>query len=172
MPISRPWSNMIRFASLKVLCPAITADAGKRRISNRSCWIDVRSFSCGCSIKQDSRSNWSVIGLDRLQVGMCHYGTYPFVFVSALQIDPTCMLQVFCLKRRISLIIAVVNPLYKDLAAMPCADKTVIWENYKIGICQAGLDNKTGGTQLRLSAACFCTSKGWKSPIFSSVKSG
>lgn len=37
MPISRPWSNMIRFASLKVLCPAISADAGKRRISNRSC---------------------------------------------------------------------------------------------------------------------------------------
>ena len=37
MPISRPWSNMIRFASLKVPCPAITADAGKRRISNRSC---------------------------------------------------------------------------------------------------------------------------------------
>lgn len=60
----------------------------------------------------------SVIGLDRLQVGMCHYGTYPFVFVSALRIDPTCVLQVFCLKRRISLIIAVVNPLYKDLAAM------------------------------------------------------
>lgn len=69
----------------------------------------------------------SVIGLDRLQVGMCHYGTIPTVFVSALLIDPTCMLQVFCLKRRIPLIIiAVVNPLYKDLAAMPCADKTVI----------------------------------------------
>lgn len=39
-------------------------------------------------------------------------------FVSALRIDPTCVLQVFCLKRRISLIIAVVNTLYKDLAAM------------------------------------------------------
>lgn len=49
---------MIRLASLKVLCPAITADAGKRRI--------------------------------------------PLI------------------------IIAVVNTLYKDLAAMPCADKTVI----------------------------------------------
>ena len=60
-------------------------------------------------------------------MGMCHYGTYPFVFVSALQIDSTCVLQVFCLKRRIPLIIiAVVNTLYKDLAAMPCADKTVI----------------------------------------------
>ena len=46
---------------------------------------------------------------------------------------------------------------------MPCADKTVIWENYKIGICQAGLDNKTGGTQLRLSAACFCAAMGRKS---------
>ena len=68
----------------------------------------------------------SVIGLDRLQKGMCRYGTSPFVFVSALQIDPTCVLQGFCLKRRILLIIAVVNPLYKDLAAMPCADKTVI----------------------------------------------
>ena len=31
---------MIRFASLKVLCSAMTADAGKRRISNRSCQID------------------------------------------------------------------------------------------------------------------------------------
>lgn len=49
---------------------------------------------------------------------------------------------------------------------MPCADKTVIWENYKIGICQAGLDNKTGGTQRRLGAACFCTSKGCESPVF------
>ena len=52
---------------------------------------------------------------------------------------------------------------------MPCADKTVIWENYKIGICQAGLDNKTGGTQLRLGVACFCAFKGWKSLIFCSV---
>lgn len=68
----------------------------------------------------------SVIGSDGLQMGMCRYGTSPFVFVSALQIDSTCVLQGFCLKRRISLIIAVVNPLYKDLAAMPCADKTVI----------------------------------------------
>lgn len=42
----------------------------------------------------------------------------PICFVSALRIDPTCVLQVFCLKRRISLIIAVVNTLYKDLAAM------------------------------------------------------
>ena len=51
----------------------------------------------------------------------------------------------------------------KNGADMPCADKTVIWENYKIGICQAGLDNKTGGTQLRLSAACFCAAMGRKS---------
>ena len=53
---------------------------------------------------------------------------------------------------------------------MPCADKTVIWENYKIGICQAGLDNKTGGTQLRLGAACFCTSEGQKKLVFRSVR--
>ena len=37
---------------------------------------------------------------------------------------------------------------------MPCADKTVIRENYKIGICQAGLD-KTGDIQLQLDATCF-----------------
>ena len=119
MPISRPWSNMIRFASLKVLCPAITADAGKRRISNRSCRIDVRSFSCGCSIKQDSRSKWYVSyragSFTNGDVPLRHI---PICFVSALRIDPTCVLQVFCLKRRISLIIAVVNTLYKDLAAM------------------------------------------------------
>ena len=54
----------------------------------------------------------------------------------------------------------------------PCADKTVIWENYKIGICQAGLDNKTGGTQRRLGAACFCTSKGCESPVFCAEKQG
>ncbi len=38
---------------------------------------------------------------------------------------------------------------------MPCAGKTVICEGYKIGICQAGLDNKTGGTQRRLVLPVF-----------------
>lgn len=39
-------------------------------------------------------------------------------------------------------------------------------------ICQAGLDNKTGGTQRRLGAACFCTSKGCESPVFCAEKQG
>ena len=38
---------------------------------------------------------------------------------------------------------------------MPCADKTVIWENYNIGICQAGLDNKTAALNV-----------GWVLPVF------
>ena len=51
----------------------------------------------------------------------------------------------------------------------PCADKTVIWRNYKIGICQTGSDNKTDDIQLRLGVVCFCAFKGWKSLIFCSV---
>ena len=53
----------------------------------------------------------------------------------------------------------------KREARSPCADKTVILENYKIGICQARLDNKTGGTQLRLGVACFCAAMGRKSLV-------
>ena len=50
----------------------------------------------------------------------------------------------------------------------PCADKTVIWRNYEIGICQAGLDNKTDDIQLRLGVVCFCAFKSWKS-LFSAL---
>lgn len=44
----------------------------------------------------------------------CAVKTHPHLFLSALQIDSTCVLQGFCLKRRIPLIITVVNTLYKD----------------------------------------------------------
>lgn len=57
----------------------------------------------------------------------------------------------------------------KKGSVSPCADKTVIWRNYKIGICQTGSDNKTDDIQLRLGVVCFCAFKGWKSLIFCSV---
>jgi hypothetical protein len=44
------------------------------------------------------------------------------------------------------------------------------FEKHKIDIRQAGLNNKTDGTQLWLGVACFCTSKGRKTLVFCMIK--